>query len=708
VSTGRTLTFEIPARLEEGKAGWRFLGNHRHAEVINDPDQPGNSVLHLSAKGATEHMHNHVETTLVSGRSVANGQVYEIRYRAKWLSGSNRLNTRLYFNRCAKTTELTRAESPGTPGAANSTAAPNVGPGFTHFIHSPAVPNAGQSVTVTARAADPDGLGTLTLHYAVDGGSFTAVPMTLASDGVTFAGAVPGQAAASVVRFYVSATDAAAVPQTSYFPADGANSHALYQVNDNLAATNGLHNLRIVMDPADEALLYQENNLMSNERLGCTVIYDETEIYYEVGVLAIDRSDGQETGCREILFDHTMAAGGNIPAEYNDLCQVIAPNPAHTSHAILQMARFNDVFLDSQFENGSDGTAWEYELIYYPTTTDGNGYKLPQPDGVVGTDLTDLGDDKENYRWNFLLENNEDKDDYSRIIAAAKQFSKSGSAFEAGLSDVIDPNQWLQALAHACTTGAGDSFFDNSNHNGIFYARPDGRVLYFPHDMDFSFNATRGIFDNSELQKLVSDPARRRLYLGHLHHLCTTVFNQSYLGTWATHYGSLLPGQDFAGHMSYINTRSNYILSAVQNDTPSVAFNITTNGGANFSTPFSPVTLAGTGWVNVRHIRLAGSSVPLAVTWTSSTAWQVAVPIASGPNAIALEAVDFTGAVVGSDSIVVTNTGGIALPTPSTLVVSEIYYNPPVLVTTMLSLPTTAPVKSTASSAMAFGPEAIG
>jgi hypothetical protein len=149
------------------------------------------------------------------------------------------------------------------------------------------------------------------------------------------------------------------------------------------------------------------------------------------------------------------------------------------------------------------------------------------------------------------------------------------------------------------------------------------------------------------------------------------------MGPWAEHYGDLLPGQDFVSHLGYINSRSDYILGAIQSDTPSVAFAITTNGGANFSTPFSPVTLAGTGWVNVHHLRLAGATVPLAATWTSSTAWQVAVPIASGPNTINLEAVDFNGSVVGSDSIVVTNTGGIALPTPSTLVVSEIYYNPP-------------------------------
>ena len=235
-------------------------------------------------------------------------------------------------------------------------------------------------------------------------------------------------------------------------PPGGPESRALIQTADSQGTALAVPEVRLIMLPSDRAFMLAPLNLMSNERLGCTVISDESEVYYNVGVrlkssqrgrpsdnrvgfnlgfhddqlfrgvhrtIAIDRSDGQETGCREILFDHTMAAGGGIPAEYNDLCLVIAPNPAHTSQAILQMARFNDVFLDSQFDNGSEGTGWEYELVYYPTTTDANGYKLPQPDGVVGTDLTNLGDDKENYRWNFLLENNEDKDDYSRIMAAA-------------------------------------------------------------------------------------------------------------------------------------------------------------------------------------------------------------------------------------------------------------------------------------------------
>jgi hypothetical protein len=693
---------------ESGLTGWRFLGNHRHAQLVPDPDSPGNTVLHLSAKGPTEHMHNHVETTLASNRSVTNGYEYQISFRARWLGGSNRLNTRLYFNRVANTTLLTRTDNPGTPGTVNSTYLPNAGPTFTRFSHSPVVPAPGEAVTVSARATDPDGLGTLTLHYAVEGGSTVSLPMTLGSDGFTYTASIPGQAAAAVVRFHVSATDTLLANST--FPADGANSRALYQVNDVLAATNGRHNLRIIMTPADEALLYQTNNLMSNERLGCTVIYDERETYYDVGVrlkssqrgrpvdsrvgfsvgfnrdqlfrgvhrtVSIDRSEGQVPGCQEILYDHMMYASGSIPAEYNDLCKVIAPNPAHTSSAILQLARYGDVFLDSQFDGGSDGTSYEYELIYYPLTTDANGYKLPQPDNVVGTDLTDLGSSKENYRWNFLLENNEDVDDYSRIIAASQQFVKSGTAFEAGLSDIIDIDQWLRALACSCASGAGDSFYANANHNGIFYARPDGRVLYFPHDMDFSFSATRDIFENAELQKLVADPLRKRIYLGHLYDICTRVFNQTYMQPWTTHYGSLLPGEDFNAHLNYITTRSNYILSRVNQEIAPLTFAITTNGGANFTTGTSPVTLAGNGWVDIRNIRLAGSPVPLQVTWTSATAWQIAVPLTFGSNVISLEALDFAGNIVGTDAITVNNTGGIQVPSPATLVVSEIYYNPP-------------------------------
>ena len=70
----------------------------------------------------------------------------------------------------------------------------------------------------------------------------------------------------------------------------------------------------------------------------------------------------------------------------------------------------------------------------------------------------------------------------------------------------------------------------------------------------------------------------------------------------------------------------------------------------------SLVTIQGRGWVNVRDIRIAGTTQPLVVTWTGNNAWQVTVPVPTGTSTVSLEAVDFNGAVVGSANISVTNT----------------------------------------------------
>src|SRR5205823_10667596 len=79
---------------ENGLAAWRMIGNHGTSKVVVDPANPNNHVLDLIATGATEHMHNHAETTFANSLSVINGHTYAISYKAKWISGSNLLNTR--------------------------------------------------------------------------------------------------------------------------------------------------------------------------------------------------------------------------------------------------------------------------------------------------------------------------------------------------------------------------------------------------------------------------------------------------------------------------------------------------------------------------------------------------------------------------------------------------------------------------------------
>ena len=65
-------------------------------------------------------------------------------------------------------------------------------------------------------------------------------------------------------------------------------------------------------------------------------------------------------------------------------------------------------------------TSTNLKMIYYPLTADPSGYKYPQPDDAWGVDISDLGDDKEVYRYSFIIKNHRDADDYSRLIPFGK------------------------------------------------------------------------------------------------------------------------------------------------------------------------------------------------------------------------------------------------------------------------------------------------
>ena len=672
---------------ESGIGDWRIIGNHRHSEVITDPDDGGNQVLRLVASGATEHMHNHAEITLAGGQSVNNGTEYEIVFRAKWIGGCRLLNTRLYFNRTPETFVIDVPMTNGTPGAVNSTYATNIGPTYAEFSHEPVVPNNSEPVTVSVLAADPDGVTTVKTWYAVDGGAWQQVGMTRQGEG--YAGTIPAQASASIVQFYVEGTDDLGAVST--FPARGEYSRALYKVDDGLASST-LHNFRIVMTEADADFMDTNIQLMSNEGLGSTLIFRETDVYYDVGVrykssergrvsdsrigfkvafnadrpflgthrsVAIDRSAGQSVGQREMLINQIMNRGGGDLSKYTDLVKVLAPKNEHTSAAELQLARFGDVFLDGQFENGRDGILFEYELIYYPTTADAQGYKPPSPDSVVGTVINDKGDDKENYRWPFLIKNRRSRDDYSDFIAFAKIFGLSGSGFNEQVGTVADVDQWLRYMAYAVADGHGDSYPSGSNrHNTMFYVRPsDKRVLFFPHDMDFSYSTTRALVPNSDLGKLISTPGRERLYYGHMWDILVTAYNATYMQTWTDRFGVLLPSQNFASYLSFISSRHDFLVGEInERVAPAYPFAVTTTSGLTY--PESEIDVEGDAWIDVREIYLDGQSLPLDLDWSSAGSgssttysWLTTVPLEPGSNTLTFLAYDFQGVLLGSNTI---------------------------------------------------------
>ncbi len=721
---------------------WRFAGNTRRSVVVDDPASPGNKVLKLVQNGSIDHMSNHAETTLKRGVNLLGaGGInpaldYRISFRARWWKGNNALNSHLYFNRCAATTTLNRPATGGTPGAQNSTFTANATVSFSQAGHTPAVPAASQAATVSAQLYDPSGTATPTLYYSINEGVEQSVAMTL-TNGV-WSGVIPGQAAGAKANFRIQATSLAGY--TAVWPKNGMAGRAMIPWNDNqaqLVRPNGCrpHNLRIVMPTSDASLLHAANNVMSNDWMPCTVIYDEQDVYCGVGVhlkgsehgraktvragfilrfppealflgihreITIDRSGaGDQFSQKEILVKRSLNRAGGIPCSEDDLIRVIAPQSVHTGPAICVHTKLDsDNFLDGQWDKGSDGTMFEYELIYplysgsVATSTDNGtleGNKLtqdgPAPNGVPVRKLNP-GLSKEEYRWYWLIKNNRTRDDYSGVISALTALGQSGLTFHAQTAPLLDTDGWLRSFSGPIAWAVGDNYAYGSRHNCLYFVKPDGRTLYIPWDMDFSASsgATASILPNAELQKLVNavagttaDEVNRRAYFGHLLHMVNTGFNPGYLGRWMDHYSCFVNEDYRASFLSFVTTREAYIRSQITANIPVVSFQITTNGGANYTEPANTTALAGDGWVNVATISLSGGE-PLALTWTDQDSWSLQLPVVNGTNVFALEARDSLGQLVGTDTITVTGTGsgGIVPASSDNILVTEINYHPAV------------------------------
>src|SRR6185503_16465604 len=107
-----------------------------------------------------------------------------------------------------------------------------------------------------------------------------------------------------------------------------------------------------------------------------------------------------------------------------------------------------------------------------------------------------------------------------------------------------------------------------------------------------------------------------------------------------------------------------------------IPFEITSNSGADFSVETPTVTLEGRGWIDVYHVRKAGVSSPLPITWLDEQRWRLTLPLDKGSNNIVLQAVNFRGTEVGQDSISV-NTTISEFPLIDYLRITEVMYHPP-------------------------------
>ncbi|MGH7946764.1 MAG: lamin tail domain-containing protein, partial [Opitutaceae bacterium] len=200
----------------------------------------------------------------------------------------------------------TRAE--GTPGTANSIAAPDIAPVVTTVRHSPLVPTSTQAITVNATVLDDRAaVVTVTISCRKDGAvSWTTAPMFddgAHNDGIAgdkiFGARLPAEADGTIVEFHVSATDGS---RARTWPAPALNNpkpgdpfvaeqsqNCLYQV-DNRSYAAAMPLYRLVMKATDRASLADINldpGNYSHSRFSATFItLDGTgsELRYSAGV----------------------------------------------------------------------------------------------------------------------------------------------------------------------------------------------------------------------------------------------------------------------------------------------------------------------------------------------------------------------------------------------------------------------------------------
>jgi len=678
-------TFEAD-EIDTLPAKWRIQGTHDRSRVVQDPNDAQNKVLYLVADGPADYLCNHAETTLAGGRTVADGREYRISYDAKWVMGSPQLRTELYYNNVPKTTIVDMPAFSGTPGGQNSTYESNVGPTYSDLAQRPIVPSSQESVSISVRANDPNGVASLTLWFAVDGTmTWTAVPMTKGA-GDIYSATIPGHANGTVVQFYVEGRDEKGA--LSWYPAAGADSRALFLVDDSAPrrnTTDKRQEMRLIMTSADTNFLYLDTNLLSNNRLGATLVYDGREAFYDVGVrlrgsMYSRTSPGglgynirfprdhlfrgvhesvttRARAKKEILAKHLIHQAGGVPAMYDDL--IYLKGPGGTGMAMLSMARYGDVFLASQYESGEDGTIFKLEGIRVMLTTRSGApedLKIYMPvDFVWSFDITDLGDDKELYRWPLKINRSRAKDDYSHLIEMAKVFALTGPELEKRVPEVIDVDEWMRHFALMTLCGIGDIYSFGAPHNLNLYARPsDGEIEAMPWDWDFTFErpSTSALSGDQNIGKIIALPAYTRLFYAHLYDLIQTVYNREYMSYWIDHYGQVA-GEDYSAYLSYIGERGAFALGQLPAPIP---FSIDTGGRRSLSVDGDTAVITGTAWFNVRWIYLEGSDEPLDVSWLDGQTWQVTLPLDPAANVLTFTAYDFRGNPVATQSVAIART----------------------------------------------------
>ena len=701
--------------------GWTLTGNHSRSTIDTSGAASGSRCLHVRAQGDGDTGINSIRNTLFT--SVPQNQNATIRAKVRWLAGWPEVLFRAQGNWIEFPARMEIPKNLGTPGQPNSRRVANAGPAIYDVTHAPAVPQANEPVVVTCRVSDPDGISQVRLRYRVDPtATYTTLVMrddglsgdAVAGDGV-WSARLTGWAAGNLVAFRIEATDAAASPATAVFPSGEFTE----------AGTRGQECLIRWGDPvpfgtfahyhlwSTRATEQARTAGLDNTYRDATLVYNDYRVLYNVGFrdkaspwhggrgdfAVVVPKDEQLLGADERVFASTGNAGNEPTAIRSQLAAWLHQQqgvPYLHAHYLRLYRNGNmpyNVMEDLEQPDHAYAERW------FPDGGEGDLYKVAmwfefQDDNsqfnAVGATLERFLSSGAlklaRYRWTFQRRSQDGTaTNYTTIFDLVNAANVTGTTYVDGLLTIADLDQWMRTFSCGWIMGDWDMWSYRVGQNMFLYKQPGLRSVLMRWDIDFTFGlgdgATSALWGGQDpvINRMYNEPTfRRMLWRAYLDAVNGPLRPERFQPQIDARRSVLLKNgitglSTPSAITSYINSRRNYITNQIHlNDAPT--FDITTNGGQDYTSSTATTVLAGRAPFAVATIEVNG--VPYPVTWTDQRSYRLTVPLTQRTNVLTLVGKDRRGNPVpgASRTITVTYTGELERP-QDFVVINEIHYN---------------------------------
>jgi hypothetical protein len=702
---------------EGGATGWTFYGHHKGSTIDATGALQGARALHVRAPGDGDTANNNVRGTLTA--SLAASDTVTLRARVRWLAGWPEVLFRIRGNGIELPARMTIPNNLGTPGQANSRRVNNAGPAIFDVTHTPALPKASQTVVVTCRVTDPDGVAAPVVRYRIDpSATLASVVMhddgfsgdALANDGL-FSAILPAQVAGTLVAFQIQASDDAATTGSSVFPMDAPTHECLIRFGDPIPFGTFAH--YHMWDTAATENAFNSAPALDNNFRDATLVYGMGRVIYNAGfrnkgspyhggsgdyAVTVPR-DSLLLGIDDRVFGSTGNGGSESTGMRGDVSAWIGGQlgiPYLHSH-YMQLYRnggqFREVLYDLEQPNKYHAQSWFggggvqddlYKIsVWFEFDDSNSGFSATSatmekfPSSAPPYKLA-------RYRWNWQIRpDSPTASDYSSLFNLVSA-ANSTTDRVAKLPGLADMEEWMRVFAYHRILGNWDSYSFSVGQNMYLYTPLGERAKLLPCDVDFVLGDGNGVSDGLSggqdpiMNNLYSLPIyQRMLWRAYQDAINGPLQSANYEPQLAARRTALLNNgvtlADPGGIRTYIEGRRNYIQGQLQS-ADVASLQITSNGGGNFSTATPTITMTGTAPFAVSSIEING--VPYPITWTGVTTWSISVPLGAPVNNLTVVGKDLRGNPVpgATDSVTVTYTGTVPQPT-DWVVINEIMYN---------------------------------